>query len=288
MRDRIARIITASIFALTALVFVPRLSCDAQTQMPGKNVTDTLQMMRDFVQICNIYKRLPLQMTLTIDRSAIPVHTSADTVHITALFSMQKEGSYVKMGDLEQIVNDSLLLVVSKDTKQMNAYRNNMTTMARMNEYLQFSANDSSVTKLLSKYAVKRKEAKADTGQVVLNSRMNIQGTSLPIEEVWLVYRERSKEPVSVEQINRLLQPISKQLYDDLSRLANWDGKLVFITQAGYFLVKEQKMSYAFGNISHRSDVPLPVKLENRIVASKPGKYEPVSTYSDFALTQNF
>src|SRR5437016_3249819 len=88
--------------------------------MPGRaQEPDSLDAVRTFVQVCNTYKQLPLQMTLGIHNTTNLVTGAEDTVQARATFYLQQHGSYIRFGELEQVANDSLMLLVSDNLKQM-------------------------------------------------------------------------------------------------------------------------------------------------------------------------
>src|SRR5436305_1444655 len=85
---------------------------------------DTLSTLRTFMTVCNSYKQLPLQLEVALRRSTNLVTGQEDTMKVNVRFCLQKEGSYVGFGELEQLTDDSLLLLVSNKLKRMILYPN--------------------------------------------------------------------------------------------------------------------------------------------------------------------
>src|SRR5579872_713141 len=75
---------------------------------------DTLTEMRRFIRVCNVYKKLPITLDVLVERKAnLPTGGSGNS-QMAAVFCLHSDGSYVEMEGMEQLVNDSLLLLVNK------------------------------------------------------------------------------------------------------------------------------------------------------------------------------
>src|SRR5690349_22972487 len=64
----------------------------------NSNNTDTLASLREFVNVCNVYKQLPLYLDMEIVNSTNFITGEEDTTRSTVLFYMKPGISYVKFG----------------------------------------------------------------------------------------------------------------------------------------------------------------------------------------------
>src|SRR5579863_3364883 len=80
---------------------------------------DSLAGIRTFLKVCNGYKQLPVLLDVGIERQTNFITGRADTTRLKATFCLQAEGSYIAMDNMEQLANDSLLLLVNKQTRRM-------------------------------------------------------------------------------------------------------------------------------------------------------------------------
>src|ERR1700754_731752 len=91
-------------------------------------------------------------MDVIITNSANLVTNREDTIHAQVKLCLQQEGSYVSFGELEQVANDSLLLLVSNGLKRMIIYSNGKSVASQMKQYMGIQFKDSSLRTLTGKY----------------------------------------------------------------------------------------------------------------------------------------
>jgi hypothetical protein len=275
--------------------FLMTLSIFAQPGPPGKTTVftgseqDTLTGIRTFLEVCNVYKKLPLQLDLVFRRSGNWVNSAEDTMRYEARFRLQKEGSYISFGEVEQLANDSLLLLVNNKLKRMILYANHQTVANRFQQYMGYQSTDSSSRQMAAKYtASSLSPAGKDTAAIEVKSRIFLAHTSLPKETILVSYNTLTYQLHSVLQTNRSLVAVSKDDYEGLVRQPEWQGKCLAMPDGSFFIIKEQVSAFLYSTISYKPDIGLPVRISDLIVAEEPGKYLPVKAYSDFVLTQNF
>ena len=256
----------------------------------GRAQQDTLAGMRLFLRICNDYKQLPVQLDLEISHSANLIRRPADSQQVEARFFLAAAGSYIEMQGVEQVVNDSLLLLVNKPGKRMIVYANRQSVASRLQQYLGMGMKDSSLAKIAGRYVTGMEPGgSADTGVLILRSRTNVYLTSLPAEEIRVQYHPGTFRPYEVRSLTRSLVKIDATVYPTYAAQPEWAGKLVIDSRdSAYSLVKEQTTAFRYRKITHDKSPVLPVQVSDRIVAGTNGRYRPVQPYEDYSLTEQF
>jgi hypothetical protein len=247
---------------------------------------DTLAPIRQFLHICNGYKQLPVQLEVDIQSSTNLVIAASDTAHVAGRFALCQNGSYIAMNGLEQLANDSLLLVVNPRTKRMQLYPNRQSVTARLQQYLGGQLQDSSVIQLAAKYQVTAKKRQRDTASIELGSRMCLNHTTLPLQQLQVNYDPATQRPYAVSQLDRSLVPVSDSVFRLAAAKQEWTGRTVTIHDSSFFLVREQTRIFFFRTITHRPETDPPVRISDRITADLTGVYRPVKDYAVFHLTQ--
>jgi hypothetical protein len=249
---------------------------------------DTLAMMRQFLRICNEYKQLPLQLDVDIRSSSNWVVGSADTASMHARFNLCGKGSYIVMDGLEQLANDSLMLVVNERTLRMNLYLNRQPVAARLQQYLGRQLQDSGVAQWARKYAVAGMGKDRDTAFIKMESRALLPYTELAKQEIRVDYDEAGQRPYTVRELDRTLVPVDDSLFRLAAARSEWVGKTVSVGDSAFYLVRERVRAFRFRVITHLPQDYPPVQMSDRIVADLAGRYRPVKAYSAYRLTQPF
>jgi hypothetical protein len=253
---------------------------------------DTLAGLKLFINVCNAYKQLPVQLDVDITNATNYVLSEKDTAHLQARFCFQKEGSYIRYGELEQVANDSLLLFVSNKVKRMIVYKNRRSTAGQLQAYLGLQQNDSSILRMAGRYKATQwaggnDGTVKDTAMVEITGRANVPHTLLAKESVQVEYDPRTLEPYGVIQLRRRLIPIDKKEYDRLSALQEANPRLLVQDNANYFLVCESTTRFQYKHITHQ-DMAIPVTVNDRVTADSAGNYTPVNRYSEFFVSKGF
>ncbi len=250
---------------------------------------DTLQGIKTFVKVCNAYKQLPLQLEVTMRNSTNFITGREDTIVAKARFYLQQDGSYISFGEVEQVVTDSLMLLVSNDLKRMMVYNTTGRSVpSQLQQYIGFQFKDSSLLRIAEKYTVSLIPSGKKNAGIEVNSRSFLYHTSLPKETIRVEYDEASSLPSGIVQLKRSLLPIDAVSYRAFSQKPEWADKLVAGPDSSFYIIKEQSAEFVYENIAHVAGIQLPVKISDRIRQEVPGRYAPAKAYQDYQLTQNF
>lgn len=279
------------VLQMSAFIFVACTFTTAPVFGQKKAKKDTLAVIRDFVQICNSYKKLPLHVNVSIERSAEVVTSPEDTTSTSAEFFITEKGTYIKMDELEQVVSDSLLLFISNNAKRMILYPNKSSAAAQLNNYLGVQLQDSSLQKIAKKYTsslISSNEQNQDSSTIELQSRSKVANTSLSKEIIQVRYNSDSKQPIEVDQVFRKLILLDSSTYNSLLLKPDYVNKLVSNGKNAFFLINTHTTRFIYRSIESNNDIELPVKIENCITKSPNNQYATTKKYDAFKLTKNF
>ncbi len=248
--------------------------------------TDTLLPIRDFINVSTGYKQMPLYLELEIKNSTNFITSDEDTADITGQFFLRNENSYVRFGEFEQVVNDSLALLVSDRLQRMILYTNAGPVVKKMKALMGMVMPDSSVHRIADQYKSFTNKLSKESATIELQSRAILYGTELPRETIQLQYDVSKKTPQQVTTVIRSLLRIDSLQYSQLQTGAALAGKLLAV-EGNYFLVKEQTTAYVYKQIETASaSLKVPVLTSDRIIKNEEGEYKPVKNYELYNLTQ--
>ena len=105
------------------------------------------------------------------------------------------------MGGVEQLANDSMLLLVNKTTKRMILKANHQSVTDRLKQMLGILQQDSGVDRLAAKFIATTDTASGDTAVIKLKSRAFLALTQLPREQITLRYKAGTQRPAEVTAV---------------------------------------------------------------------------------------
>jgi hypothetical protein len=248
--------------------------------------TDTLAPLRDFIQISNGYKQIPMYLSLEMRNSTNFVTTEQDTATLQGEFFLRNENSYVQFGEFEQIVNDSIAVMVSNLLKQIILYTNAAPVIKQMKTMMGMAVPDSSLLIMSGKYSADKRELSKKSAVIELQSRTVLYGTSLPKETIELQYSLPGKMPELVTTMRRSLLRLDSLQYDQLQKEPALLEKLLAL-EGSYFLIKEQVTAYVYKKIQQGYKEKVPVQTNDRVMKNEKGEYIPVKKYEAYRLTVN-
>src|SRR6266536_1252799 len=236
-------------FQILGLFFLLLLIAPIWIFAQKKSKEDQLALMREFIQICNSYKKAPLHVSVTIHHSADVVLSAEDTASTVAEFFITGKGTYIKMDELEQVVNDSLMLFISNNAKRMVLYPNNTPVSAQLNKYMGIQLQDSSLQKIANKYTaslISSGEGEQGSHIIEVQSKNKIVNTSLSKEAIQVKYDTGTKQPMEVVQVFRTLIPLDSSEYKTLLLKSEYAEKLVATDKNEFFLINKHTTRFVY------------------------------------------
>lgn len=279
-----------SIYLKVYLVNTMLLLClgiQAQKRSARNKAVDTLDVYRKITEVSNVFRQLPLQLEMELINSTNFVTAEADSAHIQGSFYMQPGLSYIRFGEAEQLVNDSMTLVVSDKLQRMVLYTHARPILQQMQAITGLQGTDSSLLQMAARFTAQYALPAENVTSIILTSRNVLYGTTQPKESVEFQYNAATKEPLKVTTVKRSLLPLTDEDDSTIRVQGNLSDKLIAIEGKGRFLVKEQVGTFVYKKIGHSAGKVLPATLADRIVKNDQGDYTPVKAYEGYAVTIN-
>jgi hypothetical protein len=246
---------------------------------------DSLEIIRHFLEINNVYKKLPLHFEVNVTSSTNFITEVEDTLSLQIKFYLQPQSSYIRYGEVEQFVNDSVALLITDAQQRMILYSNPQSLTTRMKTLMGSMVQDSSVEKIAKKYFAGSHTAD-NLESIHLKSRKVLYNTVLSNEEVEIEYDVKSKAPTQVKTIKRKLIPLEEEEYNRWISQPGMKDKLIALeNNKGWFLIKEVASTFNFSQIDYDTNLKAPVCVFDRIIKTEKGTYVPVKGYESYSIT---
>jgi hypothetical protein len=248
---------------------------------------DSLGIIKKFVAVCTNYKQLPLHVKMEVRNATNFIMSEEDSTRLQAEFYINQGRALVKMGAVEQIVTDSLTLMVNHSLKHMVLIPYHGSIASHIPSFSILPLKDSSLMVVAKKYTVEHASDTKGNQTISLTDRTILSGSSWPREKIEVVYNEKFEVPILVTQTKRSLIPLDSINYKILLKNKKLSPYLLCTQEKGYYLIKEKVTSYSYLLIDHNPTLAVPVTIADRIRKENSGKYVPVPSYGTFSLTQN-
>lgn len=239
------------------------------------------QLFKKYISVCNAYKQLPLQLEIEYKKTSNIVLYKSDSSTMQGVFYIKKEGAYIQFGEAEQIITDSLVLIVMGNIKQMVLSKNTIDIAGQVNKMISVPVSDSSIKMLTDKYTIQQKTSDKETAVLEITNKQNVYSTQLPLEINTLTYNTKNGNPLKIETLKRSL--VKKPAEGGFP----FSATVVSIPQKGDYLVKEEVTVYGYKILTHDVNIKLPVLLADRIEKDNSVNYVPVKGYKNYALLIN-
>jgi len=245
---------------------------------------DTLSALRQYLDISNAYKHIPMHASVELHNSTSFISAPTDTATTAAEFYFVKNGVYMKFGEMEQLVNDSLLLLVSNNAKHMILVTNKTPISTNLKNYMGVKMEDSSIQKIANKYVATVLPEQSGIITIEVKSRQILYGTSQPREVVIFRYKEKTGMPIDITQTSSLLIDLDSSQFNDFSRSAQNIPYLIK-QQGSFYLMKQKVVAFIYKQIDYGDKITMPANINDRIVKDVNGEYIPAKGYETFKLT---
>jgi hypothetical protein len=239
------------------------------------------EIFKTFIDVCTGYKQLPLQAEIAYTKeSNIPLYED-DSTFLKGVFIIEKDQAYIHFGPLEEIINDSLALIIMSNIKQMVLSENTQHVESLMNGMTGLPTNNSSIEKMEQTLDATLIKISDQKNMIRVISKQKVYGTEQAGDEILMTYNSVTKSPLKVETVKRRLikktegQSVSSGITE------------VAIPDKGKYLLKVDKTTFEFTAISHAENIVMPATLKDRIMKNNEGEYIPVKAFEEYALKLN-
>jgi hypothetical protein len=250
--------------------------------------SDSLAAFRPLAAMARLYQHSTVLLDLHLRQDARPVTNASDTLETDMEVYYGKPDEYVRAEGLEEIVNDSVVLLVNSPAKRMLRFNNTPEVQRKLNRSAFLWMPDSSLAELSKRYKAMLTEAGEGKNKLVLIHREVVYGTQLPREVIEIIYRSPNSEPVQCTHTRVSLVPVDSSVYIELQKQERYKGSLLTISvQRGrlFFIVKELTTVCYFRKVELAVKRP-PVREGDRVVSTSEGGYRPAQGFEDYLLTQ--
>lgn len=246
---------------------------------------DSLVLLREFMLVANRYQRQPLYLELEVKQATNYQTSEEDTLRAQARFYLTPEASYIRYGDMEQLVNDSVALMVSDSLQRMILFTDARPVKERMGALAGQLMKDSSIAAWSNRY--RARQVPSDSGAAALEvvSRSAVPGTSLPRETITIFYDPLTKTPQQILARRRSLIAVGEAVYTELSSRPEWKTKLLAPEGKGYYLVKEQVSTFYYRAVRHQAPLNIPASVGDRVYRNEQGEWAPAKGFETYLIS---
>ena len=237
-----------------------------------------------------LYQQLPLHMNLHFIHQIGTPSVQGESTGTDMILYYGKNDFYMQAEGMEQIANDSLLVLVNSEAKRIGIYPNDKTLQKSLLRSASLITTDSSVDAMVERYSASLQDEGQNRKRIILQTREKVFGTALPKETISVSYYAGSHQPVSFEKWKTSLVPVDSALYSQLINDSRNSGKVIRTnTKEGvlFFMVKEQYTNCRFTKVSHDMKYP-PVHEQDRITKLPDGTYQAAKGLEDYILSKEF
>lgn len=246
---------------------------------------DTLAVFRDFVALSNAYKQVPFYISMEIKSTTNLVVQPDDTLTVSGEFYIRKEGAYVQMSGFEQLIGDSMALLVNNQLRQMVLYRDAAPVISRMKDMMSAAVGDSSLAGWAKRYTASVSDPSGGEAVITLQSREQLPESGLSKETITLRYDPSARLLKEVVTVRRRLLAIDSAQYAELSGRPELSGRLLAPEAGGYFVIREEQQAFVYTEVEPGTQRRLPVLITDRILRTPEGEYRPVKGYEGYRLS---
>lgn len=263
-----------NMFALLLLL----LSATLQAQK--KNDAEAV---RKFVKCIALMRQAPVSATMTLESHADVNNVPEDNYSMSGSFSIQENAIYIRMGETEQLMNDSVAIMVSNETKQIVLKETNGNAGNPQLPGLQWSGQEESTVNALKKqYA-----AVANEDGVLMTSRALLTGTKMPRETVQLKMNRQNGFPEEVLVIRKKMVVMDSAQMVQVRDEQQIPAERFMQSEGVYRVIKEITIKIMYGPVNKENN-QIPVKVEERLRKEPGGEWTPAQAYADYrVINQN-
>lgn len=241
--------------------------------------SDKKEVFRRFVQTLNMAGRTPLNLQMDIRYSANLVTQPGDTLSMQGEFYLRANQAYIRMGEQEQVMNDSVALLISDNLQRMILYPQASAMISQIRNLPGLQWSDSSVKSLAAQFNVMQP---ADD-IISLQSKLLLPGTKLARTAYELHYEPSLNKPQQLIMTQHILVGMDSAQYAVMQQEPVYVPNL-FIKNGQYFFIKEKKLTVTYLKIEQPADNSLPVTLSDRIEWTADRQPKPVGKYLTYQL----
>lgn len=246
-------------------------------------------LRNDLIRSREIWKNRPVSFGLIISTQSIIGNKPNPATNMEMDLFIGESDYYVRTDRMEQLLEDSVWILVNSITKMILLSRVNDQFLSAFNNQIneQFHLQDSVLIRSNSDYELLEDSASQGQRCIVIRHKKRISETDIPKEEVKLFIDRKTAAPLRVEQFKASLVPIAESDAVDLMNNPDYKESLIKGNKdsfAPYYFISKVKTTFTYKNISANA-TSAPVKLKDRVVKDEEGNWKAAKDYEEYAVT---
>lgn len=280
-----------AIIIVQVMLVIMAVSNMATAQKKNKRLnTDSARVFRAFVKMNQFYEKLPLYLEVRLTNTTSVAKNHVDSASSDVTFYYGANDFYMKGEDMEEILNDSIAILINHQVKQIRVVPNNQNVLKSLEKGIAVLELDSSINQLMNQYSAVMQEGNSDSTTIILKSKERIYATDMPKEEIKVVYNKNDFQPFFYRRKKVSLVPVDSVVYEQYRMNIDYEGRLTRIPFEGrelYFAMREQVTAYTVKTVKREIQVS-PVLVRDRVSKDANGNYLPVKGYEDYLLSKDY
>lgn len=265
-----------TLYFLVILVTFP-LFGDCQSSL------DSSALYKRLIYVSNNYRRAPLYLNVRYRSLSNLLSEANDSVSVNSVFYYNGLQSYAQFSDMEEVSNDSLMILVDGSTQRIKIFHQSEQVSQWAIHTMGLPLQDSSVNGLAISYSISEVKGAASLRKMIMNSRGVVPGTMLAPVTIIFEYNADVNEPTKVLMTQRSLIHIPVEQVSSISQQYQNTGSIIKIAAESYF-VKEQQYSFEYLTIAHDLSRPFPAIVSDRINIDPVTGYVPAAAYQGYVI----
>lgn len=272
------------------IVFLLAATTTTNAQRNKKQTRDSLTVYREFAKLGQWYLSVPLQMNVHFMYLTTPAMTEQDSLSTDMILYYGKNNFYMQTEGMEQIANDTLVVVVNNEAKMIKLYPNNGQLLKNLEKIVTMMLPDSSIERFAERYSARIQDEEKGIKRITIQSKDKISGTDLFKEAISITYQPDTYQPVTYRQSKMSVVPVDSTVYNQLASDNAYAGRLINSRSDAnnlFFAVREKIIQCRFTDISHEKQMP-PALEKDRVIRIANGEYQPAKGFEDYLVSKEF
>lgn len=276
------------ILIINIMVVLLLVTVTATAQRKDKRSQDNTTAFHEFARLGKWNSQWPVQINLHITHQVTPAVYASDSADTDMTLYYDPHSFYMKAEGMEQIANDSVLIMVNNTAGMIRIFPNSGMPAGSQGNNITSFVQDTSIEKLSQRFTATIQEDGRTGKRILLQSHDKIATAGLEKELIDVSYNAGNYQPLNFKQIRRSVVPVDSTTYSELNKNSAWQARLITTNVKArqlYFVVKEEVTQCRFISIDH-SQKTSPVHEHHRVIKTASGEYLPAKGFEPYNVSQ--
>ena len=239
------------------------------------------KLFNEFMMLCNAYKTMPLYLNLGYKVSSNLPAGKEDTTMVTGDFYLAPGQAYIRFGQMEQVLNDSLAAVVMNDIKHIVLHKNNQPLTEQLNAMAGKPLSGESLKNLMEQFYITKTMSDNTTAVFRLQSKSTVYENMDALTTIEYTCNTVLAVPQKAVTVKRALFRVTG------SATAFPGVKYLEVPGKGKFGIKETITTFLYNKVEHKPAMKMPVIINDRVFITAGKTAAPASGYEDYYVSEN-